>query len=179
MTKAIVLLDACIAINIACTGRSIALAEVLDVKYVMARPAAAEIGDLEIVNGTERVCRADGAVGQPFMATVVSLAESEIETYVSLASDIDDGEAATLAVAVNRKLLVATDDKKARRVAVSLGLPAPLQTTHLLREFCDKAQLSVSESAEMLRRVRDNARYIPRMDDPHIGWWRGALSRSD
>jgi hypothetical protein len=50
---------------------------------------------------------------------------------VRLATIVDDGEAATLAVAEARGLQLATDDRKARRVCAELGLPEPIRSLHL------------------------------------------------
>lgn len=49
--------------------------------------------------------------------------KDELELFVRLAAVVDDGEAACLAVAKSRGWTLATDDRKGRREAATLGVP--------------------------------------------------------
>lgn len=105
------------------------------------------------------------------MAQVLTLVESEIDTYVELARDIDDGEAATIAIARSRSLAMATDDRKARRFAVEAGLAVPTDTATILRQYAEATGLTPREIAALLQQVRDEATYVPRHADKNFDWW--------
>jgi len=101
----------------------------------------------------------------------LSLTERELPRYVRLATVVDDGEAATLAIAESRGLQLATDDRKARRVCVELGLPEPIRSLHILRSYADAAALSEQAVRERLIRIRDRANFQPGRADPDYKWW--------
>ncbi|WP_158688090.1 MULTISPECIES: hypothetical protein [Actinomycetes] len=171
------LLDSCIAINLAATGRSRDIEEVLELKYLMVVPAAKECGSIELAGDLPIVRRAHGGGGQALVAEVLWLIEAEYDMYVELAADVDDGEAATAATAHHRSISAATDDRKARRVMKSLGLAEPVGTPDLLRDFEAAAGLPPEETGAMLRDVRDRARYVARRNDPLHDWWEDRLQR--
>lgn len=100
----------------------------------------------------------------------IRLSDVELELFVALAQDVDDGEAATLAAAAARNLVVLTDDRKARRVARRLGVPL-VGTAELIRAVADTQDMAADQAGAMLRRVKRRARFTPRRDDPEHGWW--------
>jgi predicted nucleic acid-binding protein len=168
-------LDACIAINLLATDRVEEIAKVLDLRFLMVRQAATECGELHVV-GEDVVVRRRGASAEtPPLAEVLTLVESEVDAYVELARDIDDGEAATIAIARSRSLDIATDDRKARRVAVEIGLARPTSTTSILRAYAEVNGLTHQETAAVLQCVRDEASYIPRHTDENSDWWQQAI----
>ena len=169
------LLDACIAINLLATEHSESIAETLGIRFLMANRAAAECEALEIIEDGIAVRRQGTATPEAAFADVLPLAEAEIDSYVHLARDIDDGEAATIAIASARSLPMATDDRKARRVAVEMGLAPPIGTTSILRQYAEAANLTPPQVAELLQRVRSDASYIPRQTDENFAWWQRAI----
>ncbi|MGA6166000.1 hypothetical protein [Amycolatopsis magusensis] len=177
MPQTSLMLDACIAINLAATGRSRDLEQVLELEFFMAVQAARESGSIGLA-GERLVVRRDADEGgQTLVAGVLSLQDSELAMYVKLAADIDDGEAATTAIAHARSVAIATDDRKACRVITGLGLPTPRSTPSLLHDFELIAGLSPVEVGEILRRVRDKARYVPRRVDALFNWWEDRIQR--
>ena len=95
--------------------------------------------------------------------------------FVELAADLDDGEAMTGAMAINRGFAVAIDDRKARRV---LGEKAPelrlLSTLELLHLW--SATVPAQEVTRALEAMRYGARYVPGNRDPLYGWWRDLMT---
>lgn len=170
------LLDACIAINLLATNRIEDISKVLDIRFLMVAQAAKECGEVHMVQQTQVVRRRSAPPNDVPFAEVLALDKSEIEAYVELARDIDDGEAATIAVARSRSLHMATDDRKARRIATSVGLAAPIATTTMLRNYANAACLTAAELAMILRSVRDQANYVPRHVDDNIDWWLNAIA---
>jgi len=98
--------------------------------------------------------------------------DAEAATYVELLSRLDDGEAATLAVAIHRGFGVATDDRVARSLfaarAAHLSLFSALE---LLRQWCQLRQLSAEEIGMLLKKVRERGRFLPPRGDPFNSWW--------
>ena len=97
--------------------------------------------------------------------------------FVELAADLDDGEAMTGAMAINRSFAVAIDDRKARRV---LGEKAPelrlLSTLELLHLW--SAAVLDEEVGRALRAMRHGARYAPGQRDRLYSWWLDQMERS-
>ena len=99
-------------------------------------------------------------------------------SFVELAALLDDGEAVTGAIALNRGHAVAIDDRKARRV---LGEHAPgmrlVSTLELMRQWSES--VPVQEVSDALRAMQHKARYIPGQRDPLYSWWRDMMEGSD
>lgn len=168
MTPEILLLDACVAINMAAADCSETLSLALGLTFVMAEQAAYETGD---VAEEERIVVRSYERREPFRARVLELSESETALYVVLARDIDDGEAASIAIAATRRLPIVTDDRKARRVAERAGISSILSTADILRAYEIKASLSNSEIKAILLRIEQDAHFHPRRTDALIAWW--------
>jgi hypothetical protein len=171
-------LDACVALNLAATGRPTHVLGTLTRQFAMARQAAEETLYIETITAgitTHEVVDpgqwlADG------MLQILELDAAETVQFVALATEVDDGEAATLAIARERGLDVATDDRKARRVAQRLELLEPVRTSRLLHDYCAAADLPGREVAEVLRATEQRARFRPPTSDPLHPWWTKALN---
>jgi predicted nucleic acid-binding protein len=173
MPRASLLLDACVAINLAATDRLQHIAGTLDVTFALTRQAAAEVGHLrDIINGD--------LVSTPInlsqhtsegILQIIDLAPSEYPLYLNLASIVDDGEAATIAAAAQRNLQLATDDRKARRLCAERHIPEPLRTLALMHTYTDTAGLDRDHVREFLTRIRDRASFQPPRADPDHKWW--------
>ena len=103
---------------------------------------------------------------------------SEQSSFVELAAVLDDGEAVTGTIALNRGHLVAIDDRKARRV---LGEKDPglrlVSTLELMRQWGES--VPVQEVSDALRAMQHRARYIPGQRDPMYSWWRDMMEGSN
>lgn len=99
--------------------------------------------------------------------------DDERTLYVDLAADLDDGEAMTIAIAYERRIPAATDDRKARRIARErFGDDLLLLSTAEIMN--DWARLVTNEPAKVrgaLKRIEIVAQFRPPNDDPHRGWW--------
>jgi predicted nucleic acid-binding protein len=170
------LLDACVAINLAATDRLQQIAQTTRVTFLLARQAAAEAGHLRDMTDGEITLTPIG-LSQYDSATlkIVSLAQPEYSLYVELARTVDDGEAATIAIAVTRSLPLATDDRKARRVCADLHLPEPSRSLGILHSYANAASLPQAQLREILAKVRDRASFQPPRNDPDQKWWQDIL----
>ena len=101
----------------------------------------------------------------------------EEASLVELAAVVDDGEAVTGAIALNRGYSVAIDDRKARRV---LGEKAPgmrlVSTLELMRQWAES--VTIEEVGRALRAMQHRARYIPGQQDPLYAWWHTMMEAS-
>jgi len=98
--------------------------------------------------------------------------DKEIELYVDYASLLDDGEAMSLAIALSRGYLLATDERKARRLFLEAsGDPIRLiSTSSLLRRWAQDHCSPVSLK-ECLVKIERRARYQPPSTDENYQWW--------
>ena len=130
MPRAPLLLDACVAINLIATDLFPAIAEGIGVTFRLVGQAAAEVGHLrDVVDGKLVPTAINLGQYSADVLEVIDLAPPEYPVYADLARIVDDGEAATIAVAAQRRLHLATDDRKARRVCTERNVPEPLAST--------------------------------------------------
>ena len=113
-------LDASVAINLNATGRATEIAAALPFRLQMADIAQSELGV------DRRSGRDDGALivelARRGLLAVVPLSEAALEVFATLVAGraedtLDDGEAATLALAAEQSAMAAIDERKARRIA--------------------------------------------------------------
>ena len=99
--------------------------------------------------------------------------DKERELYIEYSMGLDDGEAMTIALAENRCLAVATDDKKARRFAQRDGssVASVISTPMLIRHWADVKRPSVEALRLAINRIEHLARFRPDTADPLRQWW--------
>jgi len=168
-----ILLDACVAINLAATGGLEDIASTLDMTFNIAAQAAAEVGYLRDISDGELVLTPINLAQfeQGHAVEILDLAPAELALYIELAALVDDGEAATIAMAIKRGLDIATDDRRARTLCQERHLAEPLRTTALLHAYADAAHLTDTRIRELLTSVRDRASFQPGRSDPELKWW--------
>lgn len=107
---------------------------------------------------------------------MVTLDQGESELYVQFASNLDDGEAASLSVAHARSWLLGTDDKAAIRYAVATDPPTRVITTaQVLRRHAEVASWDAARITKAVQDVRDRASFVPPSADPEHEWWTAHL----
>jgi len=104
--------------------------------------------------------------------------EDEEERFVELASDLDDGEAMSIAIATSRGMRFASDDQKARRVFMELAAKAEQLTctSSILKEWAEARSVASERLKNALRRISVKARFTPSRRDPNAEWWRESTS---
>lgn len=167
-------LDACGALNLAAVMPLRSAADQVGRPLVMVRQAAAEVLYLEDRDEEGEPSRTLVTVEG---LLVVDLTQAELAAYVELAVELDDGEAATLAVAQARAWPVMTDDRKALRIARSLVPPvAVLTTASILRGWAARQRMDDTAVGEVLRRVEARATFSPSQRDPDRDWWHRCIA---
>jgi predicted nucleic acid-binding protein len=112
-----------------------------------------------IDSGLLTVCQIEGA--------------QEAELYVDYASVLDDGEAMSLAIALSHGFILATDERKARRLFLDFK-PDTQQltsTSELLRRWAEAETISRERLKAALLNIEKRARYQPASTDPNYQWW--------
>lgn len=167
------LLDACVTINLVAAGPVHQIARSVGYSCLITRQAANEVGHLrDITDGETMVNPVDLAHhAQPGAFEIIDLAHNEIPLFVELASLVDDGEASTIAVAINRGIPLATDDRKARRLCAEHGLGLPIGTVTLIRRYCEAQALDHRLIADLLQRISSRASFQAPRGDPDLKWW--------
>jgi len=103
--------------------------------------------------------------------------EVEAERFVQFAMSVDDGEAICLALAKCRNWAVATDDRKAIRLAKAEGITT-ITTAEIVKLWADSCNATDEAVAELLRRIERYARFSPRKGFPLHDWWEELSSPS-
>lgn len=190
--NALLLLDACCAINLLASGeaqvilgalegfdvavaRLVAEQEVLKVAPVPEGDAAADDADSE---STEITLTLAPLVDEALLTVLALEGEREEATYVDLALQLDDGQAMTGALAIHRGGSVATDDRKAIRV-LGAQSPAPKirRTSWLVRSWADSKDIDEERLRSALRNIERRGSFFPPSDDPLLDWWRRVTGR--
>jgi len=94
----------------------------------------------------------------------------EAELYVKFAVQLDDGEAACLAIAKSRSWIMATDDRVARRMATEQSVNV-LGTPEIVRAWAQCNCVSDAEIALAIGNIQRFAKYTPRANGPDADWW--------
>lgn len=94
----------------------------------------------------------------------------ETELYVHFAVQLDDGEAACLAIAKSRSWILATDDRVARRMATEHSVKV-LGTPEIVRTWAETHSIPDAEIASAIANIQRFAKYIPRPNAPDADWW--------
>lgn len=85
--------------------------------------------------------------------------------YVDLATQLDDGEALSLALSISRKFGLATDDRKATRIAKEMGIVRIYGTPEII-QACTGL-----DASEAIRLIEYRARFSPAVGTPFRDWW--------
>ncbi len=96
--------------------------------------------------------------------------KQEIEFYVNFAIEVDDGEASSMAIAKSRNWMVATDDRKAIRLASEFGI-AIITTPELVERWINITNPTENEIKQTVQAIERFAKFRPRRDDPLHDWW--------
>lgn len=181
MTERII--DACCLINLFASGEEASICQVCGEFYVSdkARGEALRIRRVDDDDPTRLVWR-EIDLGTAIVAGQIQTCqlerEDELDAFVRFAMELDDGEASCLAIARSRGWTVATDDRKARRIASENGI-ALIGTPELIQKWVNATSLDRATAGALLRRIERFARYRPRRTDPLHGWWVGLSDKDD
>lgn len=110
------------------------------------------------------------AIDQGVLKTCEVSGGEEADLFVRLASTLDDGEAGCLAIAKVRGWSLATDDRKAIRLATELGV-LTITTPELMKRWADRTRPDAGTLMQAIRNIQIYARFVPRQGSPLSEWW--------
>jgi predicted nucleic acid-binding protein len=173
-------LDACSLLNLIATRRFGEIAQAIPAMFVVERRAANEVRYIRRGgSGPDALDREPIDLGaietDGFLAIEDLTTPDELADFVAFAVEMDDGEAATGALARARGVPLVSDDRKARRVFSILEPPLSIRTTsEIIKAWADRKAISTAELADVLLDVETRARFRPGANDPLFQWWESA-----
>jgi hypothetical protein len=172
-----VVIDACCLIDVLASGHAEAIlraaghawhiptAVQAEVQYVR-QPDPAQPGQIIIVPADLKPLLGAGAltVCQP-------ASQQELDRFTQYATQFrSDGEAMCLALAECRGWPVATDDRKAIRIAQQAGLTV-LSCPELVKAWADASQTDQATLTKVLQDIQLLAHFRPNPSLPEYHWW--------
>jgi predicted nucleic acid-binding protein len=165
-----VLVDTCTLINLQASGESELLLRGLSETCMVCDAVSRESIFLRAEQKDLPPQRID--LGPFFQANILHACQAETleeeALYVALAAELDDGEALSLAISSVRGYGLATDDRKARRLAKEIGSVPLFSTAEILHSI---NAFNGDTLREMIRRIEFRARFIPHPSMPLSDWW--------
>jgi len=101
----------------------------------------------------------------------------EIELFVQMAAQLGDGEAACFALAAKRGWALATDDRRARRLAAESSLTV-ITTPELVKLWAKNTHASDEEIGTVLQNIQRFAYFTPRRNSPEYAWWGSCVGKA-
>jgi predicted nucleic acid-binding protein len=178
ITERPAVLDTCILINLLATGRIAEIVRIIAPTCLVCSVVSREslyLRPLEAAGTREAVNLAplfDAGVLAP--CQIEGPAEEEL--YVNYAFELDDGEAMSLAIAQARNLALATDERKARRVARE-NAPQLLMISTAQITWAWVQERDEGDTVTVVRSILTRARFRPSASDPLAPWWDELLER--
>jgi len=172
-------LDACALINLYASGRLANVAAALGVRFhVVPKVYPEEAGYILSPQPDGRLERDPIDLAPLIQAGVILEAGAPqgaaVAALLRFAARVDDGEAMTMAVALNatpRPAGVVTDDGAALRLLEAEPGASFTTSFTLLRRWSEVAQAEVAEVSTALRNVEVRGRYRPGLSHPEYAWW--------
>lgn len=95
---------------------------------------------------------------------------AEQELFMHLAGIIDDGEAACMAIAYNRDCVLATDDRRAIKVATEMNVSI-VTTPDLIKRWVEYTSPEPLQVMDIIQCIERYGRFRPHPSSPHAKWW--------
>ncbi|WP_231384498.1 hypothetical protein [Leptospira alstonii] len=104
---------------------------------------------------------------------ILHIEDHEAQMVIDLSADVDDGEAYTIALAVSRKLNMASDDKKATYFFKNLCQDGIILSTEaLLNKWANKNNIDSVILKSIIVKIEKCAKYSPPKDSEYFSWWK-------
>jgi predicted nucleic acid-binding protein len=179
----LVLLDACVVVNLYATGRmgeivatiagTVAIVDVVrqESQHVHRGGNGEDRSELDPID-------LDPLISAGAIQVLTSEDDAELMTFIDLTRELDDGEAMTAAVAIHRSGIVVTDDRKAARL-LSENSVSHQSTLDLCKVWAETATETQESMRTALIAIRERGRYEPPRNHPLRAWWESILHASE
>ena len=177
------IIDACCLINLYASGKPIEVIRAFGGDFFIPR---------QVRNEALMIRKRDEEDGTNYVSEPIDLSKAlgagdicecqveeriENDYFVRYAMELDDGEAACMAIAKCRGWAIATDDRKAIRLAKSEEVGV-VTTPELVYRWAKIAKPKDSEVAQALRNIELFARFRLGESAAHYRWWMQLVGRS-
>lgn len=167
------LIDTCCLLNLCASGE---LLNILQVISISAQATIVEEVKRELLE-IENIEQFEDALKQGLLSIVDFESEAEETTFVNYAVNLDVGEAATGAIAINRNWAIATDDKKATKF---LSQESPslqiISTPEIIKYWSETANIDPLKLGNVLQEIRVKAKYFPNKNHLLKRWWETVIN---
>ncbi|MCT7952894.1 hypothetical protein NG798_24140 [Ancylothrix sp. C2] len=168
------LIDSCCMLNLCSSGQLLNILQVIPAQVAIVQEVKQELQKIENAIDFET------AITEGLLLTVDFESEAEEEAFVNYAAYLDDGEAATGAIAINRGWAMATDEKKATKFftqeSSSLKIISTLDIIKYWSEVANIEQLTLNY---VLNQIRVKGHYIPHRNHPLRSWWETVIDKQE
>jgi predicted nucleic acid-binding protein len=169
----ILLHDTSVLLNLLATSHFEAIAAAIDKQFAICTSVRDEAKSLRDPETGEMVPVDLNPFFQSNALTLLELeGEQEQALYIEQAVVVDDGEAMSLAIASNRSLELAIDDRRARWIASERFPELRLWSTpELLKLWAEQTHCSKVTLSKAILRIEAAARYFPPNTHALASWW--------
>lgn len=173
-----IILDACCIINLYASGemRAIlkAIPKSLSIATFVKEQEVLKIysGPLDNVTASYETIDLQPFINEKLLVLAEIANESEEVFYVNLAQKLDDGEAITGAIAINRNWAIATDENKAIKLFQNKAPHIALVSTlDLVKFWVDTTKPNKQTIQNMVLNIRVRGNYEPHKNHHLFSWW--------
>lgn len=173
----ILIQDACVLLNLVASGRFADIAGGCDLHFAVVPEVAGETLYMrDAASGEHEPVDLQLFIARGLLEVFAVKGQAEQTRFIELAVDLDDGEAASIAIAEARDFALATDDKKARALIQRKAVKIKLWSTfELLRHWQGKTGISDGELGGALLNIANRAKFRPKPGHPDFKWWSEAV----
>ena len=176
----VAILDACVLINLLASGRAGDIMSESGYQFGICSVVKNESIYLRAtdLNAPPEEVKLDAYLESNRLTAFELSSDEEKELYIDYATQLDDGEAMSLALVYSRGFGMASDDRKARRLFTEeIGdLKRLLSTSQILKEWSEKAGMNTADVKQVLTDVSRRGRFFPNSGDTHFDWWSKAIA---
>lgn len=173
-----IILDACCLINLYASQQMRAVLETIPKNLSVAayvkdhEVLSVYSGPIENVQENYELIDLQPFIDEKLLLLVDIETDVEANTYINFAQKLDDGEAITGAIAINRNWAIATDDSKSIKLFQSNASHIALVSTlDLVKYWADTKKPKDDIVRNALLNIRVRGKYEPHRDHPLIKWW--------
>lgn len=173
-----IILDACCLINLYASGQMRAILRSIPRNLSIAAYVKEQevlnvySGPIDNVQASRETIDLLPFIGEGLLILVDIENEMEEVSYINLAQKLDDGEAITGAIAINRNWAIATDDVKSikffQNYASTIAL---ISTLDLIKFWVDTTKPNKHLIQETILNIKVRGRYEPHRNHPLFIWW--------
>lgn len=175
MAQQTVLLDTCMLINLLASGESEAILKSATRRWMICAAVEKESIYLRTDDPSKpsELVTLAPLVAKNLLSVCNVESDDEKRLYINYAVHLDDGEAMSVALAVARGTVLATDERKAKRLFLeAVAAPERLTgTSQIMKDWADEDAISTARITHALMQVVNRARYFPPATDLLYRWW--------